>query len=51
MIAYITHKNDMPNVEIYDNDKHVSVQCLDEDNAHELLNALQMTSEGMQIAI
>ena len=51
MIAYITHRNDMPNVEIYDDDNHVSVQCVDEDKAHELLNALQMTSESVQIAI
>ena len=52
MIAYITHKSGGPNIEIYDDhDKHVSIQCVDEDKAHELLNALQMNSERMQVAI
>jgi len=50
MIAYITHKRNEPNVEIYDNEKHVTVQCRDEDKAHELLNALQFASERIQIA-
>jgi hypothetical protein len=51
MVAYITHKKDIPNVEIYDENKHVSVQCLDEDKAHELLNASQYASEHIQLAI
>ena len=52
MVAYITHKKGEPNVEIYDdNDKHITVQCRDEDKARELLNALQYTSERIQIAL
>ena len=51
MIAYITHKKERPNVEIYDNEKHITVQCRDEDKAHEQLNALQYSSERIEIAI
>jgi hypothetical protein len=51
MIAYITHKKDKPRVEIYDNCKHISVQCSDEDKAHELLNTLQFASDEVQISM
>jgi len=51
MIAYITHKKDKPNVEIYDNCRHITVKCNDEDKAHELLNTLQFASEDCQIAM
>jgi len=50
MVVYITHKQDAPNVEIYDDNKHVTVPCLDDDKAHELINALQYASERIQIA-
>ena len=51
MIAYITHKASKPNVEIYDDLHHITVQCNDEDKAHELLNTLQFASERVQIAL
>ena len=51
MVAYITHKKNMPNVEIYGDHQHVTVQCVDEDKAHELLNILQFASEHVQIAV
>ena len=50
MIAYITHKGNEPNVEIYDDNKHVSVQCLDEEKAYELLIALRHASGLVEIA-
>jgi len=50
MVVYITHKKAVPSVEIYDDDKHVTVQCRDDDKAHELINALQYASERIQIA-
>jgi|GEM_PF-5878837 hypothetical protein len=50
MIAYITHKRNKTNIEIYDNNKHITVSCTDEDKACELLNTLQFASESVQIA-
>ena len=51
MIAYITHKKDKPNVEIYDDRHHITVKCTDEDKAHELLNTLQFASDSIQISV
>ena len=51
MIAYITHKANKPNVEIYDDQHHITIKCNDEGKAHELLNTLQFASERVQIAV
>ena len=51
LCSHVKELQSLP-AEIYDdNDKHITVQCRDEDKAHELLNALQYTSERIQIAL